>query len=161
MTTEIFWLHTYKDSAKLGLMARPRGNDWLEDEIINLKKEKVTVLVSLLESTEINELGLSKEESLCKNHGVEYINFPIPDRDIPKSNQMTKSLVSKLMDRLNSGNTIVIHCRMGIGRSSIISALLLFQMGYKFEEAINHISKIRRLKVPDTKEQIDWLRSRK
>ena len=34
-------------------MARPRGSDWLEDEINHLKNNEVGVLVSLLDRDEI------------------------------------------------------------------------------------------------------------
>jgi len=42
-------------------MARPRGNEWLEDEILSLKRQDVQVIVSLLERNEVYELGLEKE----------------------------------------------------------------------------------------------------
>ena len=58
MRTKIYWLHTFENAAKIGIMARPRGNDWLEDEIIHLKNQNVNVLVSLLERSEIEELNL-------------------------------------------------------------------------------------------------------
>jgi hypothetical protein len=47
---------------------------------------------------------------------------------------------------------------MGIGRSSIIAGCLLFKAGYKTNQIIQHISKVRGLRVPDTEEQIAWLK---
>ena len=47
-------------------MARPRGDDWLEDEINHLKNNEVGVLVSLLERDEIYDLKLDNEEQFCK-----------------------------------------------------------------------------------------------
>ena len=49
---------------------------------------------------------------------------------------------------------------MGIGRSSIIAGCLLLKAGYKANEVIQHISKVRGLRVPDTEEQIAWLKKR-
>ena len=57
-----------------------------------------------------------------------------------------------------NGWHMVIHCRMGIGRSAIIAGCLLLKPGYKTEEVIAHISKIRGMRVPDTEEQIAWLK---
>jgi hypothetical protein len=58
MAIKIYWLHEFSTSARLGIMARPRGNDWLEEEILSLRKQNVQVIVSLLEKEEITELGL-------------------------------------------------------------------------------------------------------
>ncbi len=141
-------------------MARPRGGDWLEYEIENLKKNKVGVLVSLLEKEEIFELGLQKEDAICKSHGISFINFPITDRDIPKTGDKADNLINHLTDKITEGYSIVIHCRMGIGRSSIIAASILLKNGSNADDAINSISKTRGINVPDTEMQLLWLRSR-
>ncbi len=141
-------------------MARPRGDDWLEDEIANLKRQKIGLLVSLLENEETYELGLQKEEQICKTNGIEFINFPIVDRDTPKTNDKTDLLISDLTNKLKNGLSTVIHCRMGIGRSSIIAASILLQAGLKAETIIEDISKVRGLKVPDTDKQLQWLKAR-
>ena len=160
MFTKIYWLHQFENSAKLGIMARPRGNDWLEEEIIHFKKQKVGVIVSLLESDEIYELGLEREEQLCQQNDIRYINLPIPDREIPKTNDTVDKLINELILLINEGKTISIHCRMGIGRSSIIAGAVLLVIGYKASNLIEYIGKIRGVKVPDTEEQVHWLLSR-
>lgn len=65
MPVKIYWIHQFENNARVGIMARPRGNEWLKDEITSLQKQKVSVLVSLLEMEEVIELGLREEESLC------------------------------------------------------------------------------------------------
>jgi len=141
-------------------MARPRGDDWLIDEIANLKKQNVGLLVSLLEKEEINELGLRQQEVVCKSNSIEFINFPIADRDIPKTTDKIDWLIIYLTNKLQDGIAVVIHCRMGIGRSSIIAASVLLQTGLKADKIIEDISKIRGLKVPDTERQLQWLKTR-
>ncbi len=84
MFTKVYWLKKYSNGAAVGIMSRPRGGDWLEDEVRNLKLLGVQTMVSLLEWSEIYELDLKDEERLCTKHGITYINFPIPDRGLPK-----------------------------------------------------------------------------
>lgn len=139
-------------------MARPRGNEWLENEIISLKKQNVQVMISLLEQDESTELGLRQQAELCAKQGIEYINFPIPDRGIPRQDNKFRNFIIQLKEKIDAGHTTVIHCRMGIGRSSIIAGCILLKAGYKTNEVIAHISKIRGLRVPDTDEQIAWLK---
>lgn len=161
MPTSIYWLHAFDNGAKLGIMARPRGGDWLADEITHLKNNKVATLVSLLESNEIYDLELKLEKDFCKAQQIEYINFPIRDRGIPKSGNETDQLIELLSEKLNRGLSVVIHCRMGIGRSSIIAAAVLLKYKLKASDIIESICRIRGLKVPDTDEQLAWLRARK
>jgi len=157
MLTKLYWLHQYANSAKLGIMARPRGDDWLDDEITNIKKQGVGLLVSLLEPSEVSELGLRQEQQLCSKHNINYLNFPIADRGVPKRNSDTDTLINHLLNKIDTGSTTVIHCRMGIGRSSIIAGALLLKTGQKAKDIFAHISKVRGLPVPDTDEQAKWL----
>lgn len=155
MPTKIYWIHTFENGAGIGIMPRPRGGDWLEDEIVYLKRQKVDLLVSLLESDEITELELSDEEKLCVKHEITFLHFPIMDRNIPGN---TNGFIQTIMKRINEGANAVIHCRMGIGRSSIIAGALLISKGYNADEMLDTISKVRGVSVPDTEEQANWLR---
>jgi protein-tyrosine phosphatase len=160
MYTKIYWIHDFDNGAKLGIMPRPRGNDWLEEEIIKLKKQNIGSWVSLLEQHEITELGLRNQPALCSKHDLEYINFPIVDRNIPEKGTKMDSLIDQLYQKIQNGNSVVIHCRMGIGRSSIIAACVLLKQGFKTEQILQKITSARGLNVPDTDAQIQWLINR-
>jgi protein-tyrosine phosphatase len=141
-------------------MARPRGEEWLEDEIGKFKKQNVKLLVSLLEQNEVSELGVYKEKEFCQMNNIAFITYPIVDRGIPKKGDELNKFIDQLTEKVKEGLSIVIHCRMGIGRSSIIAACVLLQAGLKSDEIIQKITKVRGLKVPDTDEQIRWLKDR-
>jgi protein-tyrosine phosphatase len=141
-------------------MARPRGDDWLEEEIANLRSDRVGVLVSLLEKDEIYDHNLDREEQVCLTRKMIYIHFPIADRDVPKQSDNIEQLIDRLVFKLNSGISVVVHCRMGIGRSTIIAAAVLLKYDLKANEIIENITKIRGLKVPDTDKQLAWLVAR-
>jgi protein-tyrosine phosphatase len=158
MPVKIYWLHNFESASRLGIMARPRGNEWLEEDILTLKKQGVQTIVSLLGRNEIYELGLEKEPELCLKNDVEYINFPITDRKAPKADAGFYNFIGQLKVKISAGSHMVIHCRMGIGRSTIIAGCLLIKPGYQTNDIIAHISKIRGLRVPDTDEQIAWLK---
>lgn len=159
MRTKIYWLHQFESSAKLGIMGRPCGNEQLEDEILHLKKQNVHVLVSLLESEEIYELGLRKQKNYCEEQQIEYFNFPIADRNIPQKSDKIEVFIQEMVEKINKGFSVVIHCRMGIGRSSIIAGYILLKLGWQTDKIMDHIGKIRGVKVPDTPEQMEWLRN--
>lgn len=65
-----------------------------------------------------------------------------------------------LTSKIDNNHSVVIHCRMGIGRSSIIAASVLLKYKLKAQDIIETICSIRGLKVPDTDEQLLWLKAR-
>lgn len=152
MRAEIFWITDF-----LATMPRPRGNDWLEDEIISYKNYAVDVVVSLLEADEISELEIEKEQFYCEANGVIFLNFPIGDRQIPKSFEEVYNFAKKLTDFIDEGKKIAIHCRQGIGRASLMAACVLILRGFSVEQSFKIIIEKRGCEVPDTKEQLDWV----
>ncbi len=160
MKTDIHWINDKKiGEEKLGTMARPRGNDWLDDEIKWLKIREIDCLVSLLENSEEWELGLQDEEKTCKKWGIKFINFPIKDVHTPKNEKEFIQLASELANRITDNKKVVIHCRMGIGRASILAAATMMNLGFEGKDVFEIIGKYRKLKVPDTEEQKDWILS--
>ena len=141
---------------RLATMACPRGGDWLDDEVEALHTEGVDVLVSVLTNSELAELQLSAEPELARQAGLTYISFPIPDRGAPEGAAAT-DLAGQLEERLTGGEFIVVHCRAGIGRSSLIAAAVLVREGLSPAEAWELISAARGLSVPDTEAQRAWL----
>ena len=152
MKTRIFWLND-----NLGIMSRPLGGDDLMEEIEHWKKLKVDTIVSFLTDEENEELGLEYERMDCRKEGFDFIKFPIEDRQTPDSYLKTKALVEILVDKINENQKILMHCRGGIGRVSIISASVLSTLNNtSVKQSFSTISKIRGINVPDTDEQITW-----
>ena len=68
-------------------------------------------------------------------------------------------MANDLYSRLKENKKVVIHCRMGIGRSSVLAAALMIKSGYEGKNVFEIISKYRKLEVPDTNEQKKWILS--
>jgi protein-tyrosine phosphatase len=156
MQAELYWICQVGEG-RLGVMPRPRGGDWLFDELASLRELGVDVLISLLEGHEIDELVLGEEESACKANEIAFISFPIADRCVPVSTQAVMVLVESVLAKLRSGMNVAIHCRAGIGRSSLIAASVLKLSGMNVDEAFQEIASARRCAVPDTPEQREWV----
>src|SRR5262245_9740655 len=124
MRTEIYWVDG-PWRGRLAIMPRPRGGDWLEDEVRALRKADVDIVVSLLTLEEVAELDLTKEADLVQNEGMEFLALAIADRSIPSARRAAEDLVSKLAKLLSEGKSVAIHCRQGIGRAALIAACLL------------------------------------
>jgi protein-tyrosine phosphatase len=157
MQADIFTVPDLPNNIKLSIMAHPRGDDWLEDEIKALREVGVTILVSLLERSEILELRLTAEAALCAANGLDYLNFPIADRNVPPLHPTTLDFLRRLKTSLEQRQHVVVHCRMGLGRSGLVTACLLIMAGLLPEQALLKLSELRGLDVPDTLEQREWV----
>jgi protein-tyrosine phosphatase len=142
MQIGIYWISDVR-SGRLGIMPRPRGGDWREDETLSLKTALVDAVVSLLENEEIMELDIVQEQALCEAHGISYLSFPITDRDVPLSKSDTREFVGGLANLLKEEKSVVIHCRQGVGRSALIAACVLILNGHSVDQAFEGIADAR------------------
>jgi protein-tyrosine phosphatase len=154
--TKVYWL----DEAwpgKLALAARPRGGDWLEDEIVDWKRQGVDAVLSLLTRDEEGDLDLLGEAREAGKQGLEFRSFPIPDRQVPKSEAMLAEALEETSRVLSEGKNVLVHCRQGVGRSGLVAACLLVRKGMSPGAAVQKISLAREVPVPETEEQKEWI----
>ena len=142
---------------KLAILARPRRGDWLADEVEGWREAGVEVVVSLLSEDEEVELGLNEEKHLVEANSLSFISFPINDYDVPSSEAAVRQLVNELEDLLDEGKSVGIHCRAGVGRSSMVAACLLVNHGEDAKISFARISTARGVAVPDTEAQREWV----
>lgn len=72
---------------RLGIGPRPRGNDWLEDDLTQWRRAGIDAIVSLLTRDEEQNLGLINEATAAQHRGMTFISYPIPDLQVPASRQ--------------------------------------------------------------------------
>jgi hypothetical protein len=142
---------------QLAIMPRPRAGDWLRDEIASWQQSGLGCVVSLLVPAEVAELELCQEAEVCRQAGLEFLEFPIPDRGVPHSGGELAALVGLLVSRLREGKGVGIHCRIGVGRSALVAACVLASLGQPVETAWQSIQKARGFSVPDTPSQRAWV----
>lgn len=152
----IFWIDG-PWQGRLAILARPRGGDWLEEDVRLWKNNDIDVVVSLLTKQEQRELDLTQEDKESTKRGIEWIHFPIPDRSVPSSWQEMQGLVDQISVLVTQGKNVGIHCRQGIGRSALLAASLLVNAGIQADRAFQQIEKTRGVPVPDTPEQRQWV----
>ena len=152
----IFWCNG-RWAGRLALVARPRGGDWLVDDLLNYRLLGFDLIVSLLCENESTELGLTQEGTIATKEGLEFINFPIIDYDVPESILATLQLSRELFRRLKAGETVGIHCRQSVGRASLIAACIYVLAGESPESAFRRIETARHVRVPDTIAQKEFV----
>lgn len=156
MKPEIYWIGG-PWRGRLAIVGRPRGNDWLEDEVLAWKAVGIDSVVSLLTPNEESELGLEAEGRLAKASGITYVSFPVPDRSVPPDLAGSVQLIRQIERWLTEGKDVAVHCRQGIGRSALVAACLLVSAGLQTDAAFARLGKTRGCAVPETAEQREWV----
>jgi protein-tyrosine phosphatase len=142
---------------RIAVSGRPRGGEWLEDEIRSWKQSGVQAIVSLLTPEEVATLDLQDESVLCGKHGLDFYSLAVPDRGTPAAPKDASAIVSKIENLLRRGRGVLLHCRVGLGRSAMLAAAVLAAFGIEPDEAFRRIGAARRCVVPDTDEQQKWV----
>ena len=143
--------------ASLSIVPRPRGGDWLEDEIRALHERGVQRLVSLLTAPEQTELGLDAEADCCHACGIEFVSVPVMDLGVPADGAAFRACAGETAEALQRGISVAVHCRQSIGRSGLFTCSVLIALGSGVDEAIHTVSTARGVSVPETAEQKRWL----
>lgn len=157
MEAKVFWV-AGPWRGRLGILPRPRGGDWLGDETTAWRAAGIDMVVSLLEAEEEAQLVLEGEAAAAAASGIDFRAFPIPDRGVPASREPVAALADDIVDALETGKNVAVHCRQGVGRSGMIVGGVLVAAGKDVHSALETINESRGLAVPETEEQHRWLR---
>jgi protein-tyrosine phosphatase len=156
MRKELYWVDG-SWPGKLAVASRPRSGDWLKDDVAAWRRAGISAVLSLLTPDEERDLDLCHEASEVRRQGMEFSSYPIPDRQIPRSEANWAEVLEGINLSLLAGKNVVVHCRQGIGRSGLAAACLLVKKGMSPGAAVESVSAARGMSVPETVEQRDWI----
>jgi protein-tyrosine phosphatase len=153
---DIYWIR-HEEHPRLAIVARPRADDRLEDDLGNLKRGGIEILVSLLMPEEAVEYGLAREGEIAKRLGIQFISYPVTDSTTPTDAESFRLLITQLADAMRADKHVGVHCRGCIGRSAVMTAAVLIDIGFQAAEALALIEDARGCPVPETREQRNWI----
>ncbi len=120
---------------KIGLTFAPgkkhRGmtGHWDRDLDVDLARlrevYKVTLLVSLIEEHEFESLQIRELRKRAGDFGIRVLWSPIRDVSVPKSVEDFAPVIQLVIEALQDGQTVVIHCMGGLGRTGLAAACVL------------------------------------
>lgn len=100
----------------------------LKSDIETLRnKYKVDTLISLVEDFELEELKITNLVEVCLDNGLDIIRFPIPDGSVPELDEDFEDLTMEIRARLEAGETVVIHCKGGLGRAGTLASCIVLE----------------------------------
>ena len=128
----------------------------LPDDLAPLQRAGIVTLVSLLEPSEADAIGLHDEAAACVASGLCFLNHPIRDMHLPDPETFLP-FATDIAARLRAGENIALHCHASIGRSGMLACTVLGHFDYTAARAIEHTSKRRGVPIPDTAAQTAFI----
>lgn len=107
---------------------------------------------------ELTENQADTLPSLCAELGMDWYHLPVEDGCAPDAPFAQAFVLQKaiLLDLIESGATIVIHCHGGSGRTGLTAAILMLELGYASAQVKTQIQQIRP-KALTSPVQVDYL----
>lgn len=124
-----------------------RSGGWrrdLEDDLHALVEGFcANVLVTALESQELEELHIGGLQARAEAHGMTSIRISIPDGAVAADDEEYWRLVCRIRTSLRSGENVVVHCKGGLGRTGMIVASVLTTFDVEPHDAMVTVRRAR------------------
>ncbi len=134
-------------------MSGPWARD-LATDLAAIQAWGASALVTLMEQHELAYLGVAGLGKQVQSMGLDWYHLPIQDVSVPTPEFETRWRTSgqELCARLLGAQSLVVHCRGGLGRTGLIAARLLIELGESPQAALHRVRQARPGAV-ETREQ--------
>jgi len=155
---------------RVGLTLAPGKNQWakrgyrwdrdLAQDLDRLRGFYSTdVLVVLLEDHELFRLGVDTLFDQARTRGMEVHHHPIPDGGAPPSHDDLLPAVEVVRYAWETGQTVVIHCAGGLGRTGTVAGCFLRQLGWSSADTLAELRRARGPRCPENDLQRAFIRT--
>ena len=138
------------------------GRQWarvLDADLQCIQAWGASAVLSLIESHEFARLGVPDFAQAIARTPLQWIQVPITDMATPGAATLAawRTQGPSLLQALNEGQRVLVHCAAGLGRTGMLVAKLLVLHGVRADEAIDQVRKARPGTI-ETEAQADWVR---
>jgi protein-tyrosine phosphatase/Ser/Thr protein kinase RdoA (MazF antagonist) len=136
---------------------RDRGRQ-LGADLDVMVRDGVTRVLSLVTDAELEWAGATGLREEVARRGLQLRSSPIPDQGVPGRDE-AHDLARWLLEAVDAGESVVVHCMGGLGRTGTIAACALVQRGCSPQDAIAAVRRCRGPRAVETREQEQFVRA--
>jgi protein-tyrosine phosphatase len=113
-----------------------KGTD-IKSSVTQLKAAGAQVLLTLMPTAEMQLNNAAQLPQLCADAGMKWFQLPIADDHGPAQEfqQNWPAASAVVVPLLQAGGRVAIHCKGGSGRTGLVAAQLLVELGYSKVQA--------------------------
>lgn len=117
----------------------------LVDSLKSLKEAGAQAVITMMAMAELTEKQVDTLPSLCAELHMDWYHLPVEDSCAPEAPfaQAFAQQKAILLELVESGATMVIHCHGGSGRTGMMAAILMLELGYAPAQVKSQIQLIR------------------
>lgn len=117
----------------------------LVDSLATLKQAGASAVISLMPASELATNGAEDIGKQCQAQDMAWFHLPLADEQVPLEDfgQGWKASKQSILERLNAGQDIAIHCKGGSGRTGLIAARIMVEAGIPRADAIALVQALR------------------
>ena len=149
------------DRGRLGITLCPGRTDKgreLRVDAATLRADGVRRLFTFVTDDELAWAGVPDLVEALDAVGIAVERLPIPDQRVPTLDEAAR-VVRRIEESLAAGESVVLACMGGLGRSGMIAALALVAEGLDPDEAIARVREARGPRAVETIVQEDFVRA--
>ena len=117
----------------------------LSDSLVQLKTAGAAAIITLMPQHELQQNNTDNIGAICAEQGLAWFQLPIEDDCAPQQpfEQTFAAHKAAILALLQNGKTVAIHCKGGSGRTGLMAAILMTQLGYSKAEATAQVQNLR------------------
>jgi ADP-ribosyl-[dinitrogen reductase] hydrolase len=117
----------------------------LNADLCRIKAWGAVAVVSVLEEHEMGWLQVPHLGEEIERHGMEWLLLPVKDGNVPDegAEHIWSERGPRIRAMVEDGRRVLFHCRAGRGRSGMMAARTLIELGWGADAAIAEVRRVR------------------
>ena len=117
----------------------------LEQALLALQQAGAAGVITLMPHSELAANGAEQIAQQCHSLDLAWYHLPVADEQVPLEafGEGWRASRQALIEHLRGGRSLAIHCKGGSGRTGLIAARILIELGIDRGEAISQVQALR------------------
>lgn len=117
----------------------------LNEALASLKAAGAQAIITLMPNAELTSNSAADLPAICAEHGLVWLHLPVADEHAPLADfdAAWDRHHDETLALLDADAALAIHCKGGSGRTGLIAARILIELGFDHETAVQQVQALR------------------